>query len=184
MKSTDRVRYNYYSIDFACVSIEFITKSQCMDGKWIAFGHSEGSSYFTSDIDYMLCNPDNISQDGFAIFAANLVDGQYKVPFVSLMFGNVISELQNGFLAFVNLQPTYWIYDLPARRARINEKEITVKGIERKKKQKVVFPIGQDDINPNGIIKTFVGNGQINKLSVNLSSRSAEAELKFNTEEI
>ena len=37
MKSTDRVRYNYYSIDFACVSIEFITKSQCMDGKWIAF---------------------------------------------------------------------------------------------------------------------------------------------------
>lgn len=40
MKSTDRVRYNYYSIDFACVSIEFITKSQCMDGKWIAFGHS------------------------------------------------------------------------------------------------------------------------------------------------
>lgn len=46
MKSTDRVRYNYYSIDFACVSIEFITKSQCMDGKWIAFGHSEGSSYF------------------------------------------------------------------------------------------------------------------------------------------
>ena len=48
MKSTDRVRYNYYSIDFACVSIEFITKSQCMDGKWIAFGHSEGSSYFYS----------------------------------------------------------------------------------------------------------------------------------------
>lgn len=141
-------------------------------------------SNFTSDIDYMLCNPDNISQDGFAIFAANLVDGQYKVPFVSLMFDNVISELQNGFLAFVNLQPTYWIYDLPARRARINEKEITVKGIERKKKQTVVFPIGQDDINPNGIIKTFVGNGQISKLSVNLSSRSAEAELKFNTDEI
>lgn len=28
--------------------IEFITKSQCMDGKWIAFGHSEGSSYFYS----------------------------------------------------------------------------------------------------------------------------------------
>lgn len=48
MKSTDRVRYNYYSIDFACVSIEFITKSKCMDGKWIAFGHSEGSSYFYS----------------------------------------------------------------------------------------------------------------------------------------
>ena len=45
---TERVRYNYYSIDFACVSIEFITKSQCMDGKWIAFGHSEGSSYFYS----------------------------------------------------------------------------------------------------------------------------------------
>lgn len=141
-------------------------------------------SNFTSDIDYMLCNPDNISQDGFAIFAANLVDGQYKVPFVSLMFDNMISELQNGFLAFVNLQPTYWIYDLPARRARINEKEITVKGIERKKKQTVVFPIGQDDINPNGIIKTFVGNGQISKLSINLSSRLAEAELKFNTEEI
>lgn len=28
MKSTDRVRYNYYSIDFACVSIEFITNKQ------------------------------------------------------------------------------------------------------------------------------------------------------------
>ncbi|RHC15837.1 hypothetical protein DW857_19200, partial [Phocaeicola vulgatus] len=28
--------------------LRFITKSQCMDGKWIAFGHSEGSSYFYS----------------------------------------------------------------------------------------------------------------------------------------
>ena len=53
MKSTDRVRYNYYSIDFACVSIEFITKSQCMDGKWIAFG--EGGNLAASKIRNLEC---------------------------------------------------------------------------------------------------------------------------------
>ena len=89
--------------------------------------------------------------------------------------------LQNGYLAFFNLQSTYWLYDLPARRVSINGSETDAYGIERKKKQTLIFP-ANDDPNPMQLIKTYIGNGQVDKLSVNLCGRNIKATLKYDTE--
>lgn len=140
-------------------------------------------SNFTSDIDMMLLNPGNISSDGFALFAAvpPTSGSQWILPFTRQTINGVEYFLQNGYLAFINLQSPYWLYDLPARRVSINGSEVYAYGIERKKKQTFSFP-ANDDPNPMQLIKTYIGNGQVDKLSVNLCSRNIKATLKYDTE--
>ena len=140
-------------------------------------------SNFTSDIDMMLLNPGNMSSDGFALFAAvpPTSGSQWTLPFTRQTVNGVEYFLQNGYLAFINLQPTYWVYDLPARWVSINGSETGAYGIERKKKQTLIFP-ANDDPNPMQLIKTYIGNGQVDKLSVNLCGRNIKATLKYDTE--
>ena len=140
-------------------------------------------SNFTSDIDMMLLNPGNMSSDGFALFAAvpPTSGSQWTLPFTRQTVNGVEYFLQNGYLAFINLQSTYWLYDLPARWVSINGSETGAYGIERKKKQTLIFP-ANDDPNPMQLIKTYIGNGQVDKLSVNLCGRNIKATLKYDTE--
>lgn len=140
-------------------------------------------SNFTSDIDMMLLNPGNMSSDGFALFAAvpPTSGSQWILPFTRQTINGIEYLLQNGYLAFINLQSPYWMYDLPARRVSVNGSEVNAYGIERKKKQTFSFP-ATDDPNPMQLIKTYIGNGQVDKLSVNLHSRSIKATLKYDTE--
>lgn len=140
---------------------------------------------FTSDIDLMLLNPGAISSDGFALFAAVTPSGggQLELPFTRQTVDGVEYFLQNGYLAFINIQPTYWVYDMPARNFKINNSPYyAMGGLERKKKQTLNFPAGTTDPNPMLLVKTYIGNGQVDKLSVNLCSRNIKATLKYDTE--
>ena len=154
--------------------------------KYVTAGKIEeiNISNFTSDIDLMLLNPGAISSDGFALFAAvtSSGGGQLELPFTRQTVDNVEYYLQNGYLAFINIQPTYWVYDMPARCFKINNMSNYAIGIERKKKQTLNFPAGTTDPNPMQLVKTYVGNGQVDKLSVNLCSRNIKATLKYDTE--
>lgn len=154
--------------------------------KYVTAGKIEeiNISNFTSDIDLMLLNPGAISLDGFALFAAVMPSGggQLELPFIRQTVDSVEYFLQNGYLAFINIQPTYWVYDMPARRFKINNTPNYAIGIERKKKQTLNFPAGTTDPNPMQLVKTYIGNGQVDKLSVNLCSRNIKATLKYDTE--
>lgn len=154
--------------------------------KYVTAGKIEeiNISNFTSDIDLMLLNPGAISSDGFALFAAVTPSGggQLELPFIRQTVDNVEYYLQNGYLAFINIQPTYWVYDMPARNFKINNIPKYAIGIERKKKQTLNFLAGTTDPNPMQLVKTYIGNGQVDKLSVNLCSRNIKATLKYDTE--
>ena len=155
--------------------------------KYVTAGKIEeiNISNFTSDIDLMLLNPSAISSDGFALFAAVTPSGggQLELPFTRQSIDGVEYFLQNGYLAFINIQPTYWVYDMPARNFKINNSQYyALGGLERKKKQTLNFPAGTTDPNPMQLVKTYIGNGQVDKLSVNLCSRNIKATLKYDTE--
>lgn len=155
--------------------------------KYVTAGKIEeiNISNFTSDIDLMLLNPGAISLDGFALFAAVMPSGggQLELPFARQTVDGVEYFLQNGYLAFINIQPTYWVYDMPARNFKINNSPYyAMGGLERKKKQTLNFPAGTTDPNPMQLVKTYIGNGQVDKISVNLCSRNIKATLKYDTE--
>lgn len=131
---------------------------------------------FTSDIDYILLNPGAVSKDGFVLLAAAYTGSTYNLPYVYL--DDYV--LQNGYLAFVFLQ-RYYDYDMPARNYEINGVTKIALGVKKLKTQTIRFPVTQD---PDlvKLIKTNLGNGVIDKISVNLSSREANATLRYDTE--
>lgn len=105
----------------------------------------------------------------------------YEVPIIpsTTPFLNTI-YLQNGVLSFALLQPNFYVYDMPAKRAKINNVETYVQ-VDKKKKQTLSFPINEN-VNEFGLIKTHIGNGQIDKISLNLHSQMTKTTLKYDTE--
>lgn len=137
---------------------------------------------FTTDIDYMLLSPSDFSMDGFALIAAKLTDGAYKVPFVEL---DLISSednksytlnLQNGHLSWFYLLQFY-MFDMPARILGYEELEaLIVRDVKACIEQQVRFPV-VEDIFPDlySLLKTELFEGYITELSMDLISKQADA---------
>lgn len=137
-------------------------------------------SQFTSDVDYILLNPGAVSKDGFVLLSASLADGEYKLPYVNFEINYSDHNLQNAWVAFIFLQ-LYYLFDMPARNVQINGVTQMVRGIKKLKTQTIKFPVLTEPDMFN-LIKTELGNGTIQKMSVNLSSRNAITTLKYDTE--
>lgn len=163
------------------VTEPFIGEPLNIKSRYIQEGNIEEISVdqFTSDVDYMLLNPGDCSKDGFALLApVEQLDGTYKLPIARV---GGIEELQNCFMSFKYLQE-YYLYDLPAKYYEIGESgTLEARGIKRMKQQEVSFPAYQD-LEPNKMIKTELGDGVVEKISINLSSRNAKVTLSYDTE--
>jgi hypothetical protein len=138
-------------------------------------------SGYTSDVDYMLMAADMCSKDGFALLGARLVSGVYAVPIVNLGFGNTGKSVQNYYLSMAFLLDNYLTYDMPAWSIEINDVQATAKGIQRNKQQQLKFPAGLEDIDFNKLIRTHIGDGEIDRLEMSLTSRMAKVQLNYNT---
>lgn len=163
------------------VTEPFIGEPLNIKSRYIQEGNIEeiNVDQFTSDVDYMLLNPEDCSKDGFALLApVEQQDGTYKLPIARV---GGIEELQNCFMSFKYLQE-YYLYDLPAKYYEIGESgTLEARGIKRMKQQEVSFPAYQD-LDPNKMIKTELGDGVVEKISINLSSRNANVTLRYDTE--
>ena len=182
-KDTMPERYTFGWMDD--VSMPFMGQPLIVKSKFVQKDRKEeiNIANFTSDIDYMLLQPDAISNDGFAIFAASqsIVDGTYKTILLTKTINGITYDLQNGVLSIAQIQDSWWLYNLPAKTVNVNGKDTTVKSIQRKKKQKIVFPIVIENVNPYNLIKTNIGNGEIENIEINLSNETAEAQLQYET---
>lgn len=106
--------------------------------------------------------------------------GTYELPYINWEIDGNYHYLQNAYVAFCFLQQ-YYAYDMPAPSYEINGKQMNARGVKRLKSQTLRFPV-LNDPNLVELVKTNLGNGTIEKLSVNLSSRNANATLKYDTE--
>ena len=136
---------------------------------------------FTSDIDYMLLASDNCSKDGFALFQAIKVDNKWTLPYEVFYREQYQYRLQNYMVAMIYLQDKFLTYDMPSWNIEVEDEAVTAKGIQRNKKQTLEFPVGENDPDLQKLVKTNIGNGQYDKVAINLSSRTAKVTLKYNT---
>lgn len=104
----------------------------------------------------------------------------YKLPYVNFVFDGTDHLLQNAWVSFMFLQQ-YYLFDMPAWDVEINGVQQRVRGIKKLKTQTIKFPVLTEPDMFN-LIKTGLGNGTIQKMSVNLSSRNANTTLKYDTE--
>lgn len=157
------------------------------DGETIAGCYYHGIQQGVTEFDMYGTIPEGAVSFGFFInqgsmdfnvFSVN-VDSDYELPFVSKRIDNAQFRLQNGYLSMFDLQPKYLTYDLPSRNISVNGAETTARGMSRKAKQTVTFPADAISLDTNVLIKTLVGFGEINSLSLNLSSRTIKATLNY-----
>lgn len=142
---------------------------------------------YTSDIDYVALQPNDVSQDGFMLLGAEYVSVKdvYLMPFYPYRpaASAPVTNLQNGYLAMAYLEKqTYWLDNQPAgdityadgSRAQTHKQS-------RTKQQDVVVPMTAPAIDPITLIRTGIGDGEIKEISINLSSVTAQAKLRYDT---
>jgi len=149
-------------------------------------------SDFTPDVDYMLSSPSSFSSDGFALLCPiKNTDGTFEVPIseISLTDSNVNitykAYVQNVYATWAHLL-NYYLYDMPGDQAEFTNSDdtivlsntLTIKGLKKFMSQDITF---KSDIDPdvNSYIKTGLGNGQIDSLDINLTTRNIKATLLF-----
>lgn len=106
--------------------------------------------------------------------------GAFALPYINWNIDGNDHFLQNAYVAFCFLQQ-YYAYDMPAPDYEIDGIQYTAIGVKRLKTQTIRFP-ALTDPDLLQLIETNMGAGTIGKLSVNLSSRNANATLKYDTE--
>lgn len=132
---------------------------------------------FTSDVDYMMLNPSDISVDGFALLAPIISGSGFKLPYFTFTIDSVDYILQNAYAAFAYLQMHYR-WDMPAKKYLRNGSEETARGTKMLMIQTVNFPMVHD-LNLTNLVQTSLGKGSIQKLTVTLLSRNAKATLRY-----
>lgn len=141
------------------------------------------SKYLLTDIDYMILRSDEFSKDGFALMETITQAGRERVPVLSQLIDGDIYQNQNGYLSYFFLHPNYWGYNLPTKNVNINNTDMTLRYISRLKSQEVKFPFDRD-ISPLKLIRTSIGDGKVESISVNLSSRMHTIDLRYDTVDI
>lgn len=136
-------------------------------------------SQFSSDVDYILASPSEISKDGFVLLNPVYASGTYRLPYVSATVGDVTYILQNGYAAFWFLV-RYYMWDLPAPSVRVNNVVTTASGVKKLRRQTVRFPYSGDVV-LSKTIRTGLGVGTILRADINLCDNSVEISLNLPT---
>lgn len=131
---------------------------------------------FSSDLDYILLNPSDISEDGFVLVMAS----GGAIPEAAVLFSDDNLMLQNPYASFAYLQ-RFYLYDLPAPEFSIGGRGGTALGTQRHKESEAIFPAITDP-DMKKLVKTNIGNGQIQKIDLTLQGRTAKATLRYDTE--
>lgn len=162
------------TIPFAGEAIEIISK-YCQNGDV----EEDTVGQFNSDIDYIMLNPYNVSPDGFCLIHGTYSGGVWHTDIDNAALSP--NKMQNWQVAFCSLQPAFLISDMPAWSIKVNGITTTAKGIQRKKTQQVSIPVGASDPNMMQLVRTAIGDGEITKMSIRLTSRMAKTTLVYDT---
>lgn len=144
------------------------------------------SDIFSSDIDLMLYAPDKFSEDGFALMMAN--KDTKKVPITSissLRDDEYVYEYkatpQNYLCSWLYLA-RYYMLDMPAYHIEYTRAPIAdayrVTGIKQFEQQDIEFQT-DTNIDLNRAIKTSIGIGIIDSLSVNIDTHLISTTLVY-----
>lgn len=148
---------------------------------------------FDTDVDFVLSSPNDVSKEGFFLFACPCSGGviHWGMDVQKFIVTDENGEqydvsIQNADGAFYKIHNSYWRYQLPCENVNINNKNTTAITTGRFKVQSVEFAdVFMAEILKNvdecmKVIRTQQGDGHIKNLSINLNSLKAKGDLVFN----
>lgn len=138
---------------------------------------------FSSDVDYMLFNPSNFSDDGFALLCPIKNGSSLELPIIETQLidenGDTYNAVIQNFYAAWAYLVRFYMYDMPASNLDCNVLgDLYANGVKMCMKHTIEFPI-EEDLNELELIKTTIGNGKIDEISVNVNTRHAKVRLLY-----
>ena len=141
---------------------------------------------FTSDVDFMMFNQANFSQDGFALLCPITVGSSTELELPIITSTSVDDDGYNYSITAQNWYASWhylinlYLYDMPAKYINYSAKGslISQGGVKRCKKLNIEFPC-EEDPDLYKLIKTEFGNGKIDEVSININTRLVEAKLSY-----
>lgn len=140
-------------------------------------------SQFSSDVDYMLFNPSNFSDDGFALLCPVKNGSSLELPIIETQLldenGDTYNAVIQNFYAAWAYLVRFYMYDMPASSLDCNVLgDLYANGVKMCMKHTIEFPI-EEDLDELELIKTTIGNGKIDEISVNVNTRHAKVRLLY-----
>lgn len=140
-------------------------------------------SQFSSDVDYMLFNPSNFSDDGFALLCPVKNGSSLELPIVQTQLvdenGDTYNAVIQNFYAAWAYLVRFYMYDMPASNLDCNVLgDLYANGVKMCMKHTIEFPT-EEDLDELELIKTTIGNGKIDEISVNVNTRHAKVRLLY-----
>lgn len=140
-------------------------------------------SQFSSDVDYMLFNPSNFSDDGFALLCPVKNGSSLELPIVETQLvdenGDTYDAVIQNFYAAWAYLVRFYMYDMPASNLDCNVLGyLYANGVKMCMKHTIEFPT-EEDLDELELIKTTIGNGKIDEISVNVNTRHAKVRLLY-----
>lgn len=138
---------------------------------------------FSSDIDYMIFNPSNFSEDGFALLCPVKNDSIYELPVITTRLidengDSYSATVQNWYASWAYLV-NFYMYDMPAYNIECSIlSDLYVADIKKCMEHTIEVQI-EEDLDEYELIKTNIGNGKIDEYSVNMNTRVAKVKLVY-----
>lgn len=140
-------------------------------------------SQFTSDIDLMLLDPSSFSEDGFALLCPIRSGSSLQLPIASITLQdesmNTYDAVVQNWYASWNYLINFYLYDLPAYTGTSNTLGLLYSSDIKKSMKHTIEFHTEEDLNELQLIKTSIGNGKIESVSVNLDTRLAKVNLMY-----
>lgn len=138
---------------------------------------------FSSDIDYMLFNPSNFSDNGFALLCPIKNGSSLEIPIVETQLidengDHYNATIQNFYASWAYLV-NFYMYDMPAQSVECNVLGgLYVSAVKMCQKHTIEFPT-EEDLDKFELIKTSIGDGKIDEVSINMNTRTAKVKLMY-----
>lgn len=135
-------------------------------------------SNITTNIAKMIMQPEKFSLDGLAVILTAANDKTIYYYFTRENGGNW--RVPNGQLSMWNLQQGLLLYDAPCETIEVSGNIRNNVDYVRTKTNEVTYPANGAD--PQKLIKTNVGEGAVDTLTINIVNQSIKAKLKYGNE--
>ena len=140
---------------------------------------SVGIENFLADIDYIISNPSEVSNDLFAVFEVNKETKKVDILDVRLDDASPKYRIQNPYLSMIVAERYYYPFDLSGWNAYAGQYELDVYKTKGIKKQTLSCPLTLAEMRSIGVIRTELGNGTIDKLEAEINTLYAKNTIYY-----
>lgn len=140
---------------------------------------SVGIENFLADIDYIVSNPAEVSDDLFALFEVNKTTKKVDILDVRLNDRSPKFKIQNPYLSMIVAEQYYYPFDLSGWKAYAGKYGLDVYKTKGIKKQTLSCPLTLAEMRSIGVIRTELGNGTIDKLEAEINTLYAKNTIYY-----